>query len=96
MLRLLNERLNRPDCKMQGFVLDGFPKTPLQFDFLGEDIVPTLIIILHCEQEACIQEACIQRLENKSGKRLDKESLQKMIDRKMRRWQQIQEKLEQT
>ena len=35
MLRILNERLNRIDCKMKGFVLDGFPKTSMQFDFLG-------------------------------------------------------------
>jgi adenylate kinase len=35
MLRLLNERLARVDCRMRGYVLDGFPKTPMQFDFLG-------------------------------------------------------------
>ena len=32
MEKLSEERISKKDCKMQGFVLEGYPKTKEQFD----------------------------------------------------------------
>ncbi|CAD8094357.1 unnamed protein product [Paramecium sonneborni] len=44
---LIKERVNQTDCQMQGFVLDGYPKTEKQLESLNElNIQATLMVII--------------------------------------------------
>ncbi len=44
---LIQSRLSQVDCQMQGFVLDGYPKTPGQVAALKDSYIqPTLIVML--------------------------------------------------
>lgn len=50
--KLIEERIQKKDCKMQGFVLEGYPKDQAQFENLKSmRINPTLIVALDCPIE---------------------------------------------
>ena len=58
---LIYSRLEKSDCKMFGYVLDGFPKSYNQLQILHNlKIVPNLIIVLECPEEELKR-----RIENK-------------------------------
>lgn len=43
-------RTSQTDCNMQGYVIDGYPKTKEQLDQLDDlKINPSFIIILECD-----------------------------------------------
>ena len=47
VIDLVRERLERPDCKINGWILDGCPSTPEQIALLNENgIVPSLVVTL--------------------------------------------------
>ena len=58
---LVQKRLNQTNCKMNGWVLDGFPKTTDQARALKEfKINPTHVFILECP-DSLVYERCEQR-----------------------------------
>jgi len=45
--KLIEERIARKDCRMQGFVLEGYPKKQQQFDNLRNlKLSPTMIVAI--------------------------------------------------
>lgn len=47
---LINDRVSQVDCHLQGFVIEGYPKTDVQLDSLSSlKINPTLIVVIECD-----------------------------------------------
>jgi adenylate kinase len=45
--KLIEERIARKDCRMQGFVLEGYPKNQQQFDNLRNmKLAPTMVVAI--------------------------------------------------
>lgn len=48
IIDLVRGRLNKPDCKINGYILDGCPTTPDQINSLTQlGIIPSLVIVLN-------------------------------------------------
>lgn len=46
---LIHNRVSQVDCHLQGYVLEGFPKTDVQINSLPDlKIQPTLVVVLDC------------------------------------------------
>lgn len=55
MLGMLHERINKPDCKTKGFLLDGFPRSVKQAEFLVQhSILPDAVILLEAPDAVVI------------------------------------------
>jgi adenylate kinase len=47
VMKLISERINKLDCKINGWILDGFPHTVNQLNLLKEyNFNPSLVILL--------------------------------------------------
>lgn len=47
VIDIVRQRLNKPDCQINGWILDGCPTTPeqiIKLDDLG--IIPSLVVVL--------------------------------------------------
>jgi len=45
----------RPECRINGFILDGFPQTETQINLLKTlNIKPTLVVMLEVQKEECV------------------------------------------
>eukprot|EP00831_Metopus_contortus_P039176 TRINITY_DN3071_c0_g1_i3.p1 TRINITY_DN3071_c0_g1~~TRINITY_DN3071_c0_g1_i3.p1 ORF type:complete len:185 (+),score=37.14 TRINITY_DN3071_c0_g1_i3:176-730(+) len=52
MNELVNQRLNESDCKINGWVLEGFPKTEVQMTMLkGRKEDPSLVVVLQIDDD---------------------------------------------
>lgn len=52
MIQLVEARLNQSDCKVNGWVLEGFPKTEGQMNMLkGMKQVPSLVVVLQIDDD---------------------------------------------
>ena len=61
IIDLVKERLDRPDCKINGWILDGCPSTPEQIARLNEHgIIPSLVITLD-QSDSSVYEKIEQR-----------------------------------
>lgn len=61
VIDLVKERLERPDCKINGWILDGCPSTPEQIALLNEiGIVPSLVVTLD-QSDSSVYEKIEQR-----------------------------------
>lgn len=61
VIDLVKERLERPDCKINGWILDGCPSTPEQIALLNENgIVPSLVVTLD-QSDSSVYEKIEQR-----------------------------------
>jgi adenylate kinase len=50
--KLIEERTSKKDCKMQGFVLEGYPKNREQFENIKNmKLDPTLIVAIDAPLE---------------------------------------------
>lgn len=60
----VGKRLNQTDCLRKGWVLDGFPKTKAQAEFLRQaHLWPTRLIHLGVPEEDCVARVCRRRLD---------------------------------
>lgn len=56
IMTLLNERLSKNDCVIQGFILDGFPKNLNQIQSLEDlRIKPNFIVVLEGNEETLVE-----------------------------------------
>jgi len=54
-IRLVREQIMRPECRINGFILDGFPQTETQINLLKTlNIKPTLVVMLEVQKEECV------------------------------------------
>ena len=59
---LVEARIKQNDCKLNGWVIDGFPKTIQQITVLkAMKIKPTRVVILECDKKVC-QERILNRM----------------------------------
>ncbi len=77
---IIRARLNRVDCKLHGFVLEGFPKTYEQLQLMQEmKLEPNFVIYLDCPSEKAKQRIFSrQQLE---GKEMTAEAVQLIEER---------------
>ncbi|CAK72954.1 unnamed protein product (macronuclear) [Paramecium tetraurelia] len=66
---LIKERINQTDCQLQGYVLDGYPKTEQQMESLNElNIQPTLIVIIDAVDDVVLKRLTQRRTDPISGR----------------------------
>ena len=66
---LVRDRINQTDCKVQGYLLTGYPKTLLQLKHLEEFRVhPSLIVVLECTDSVVIDRLTKRKLDPQTGK----------------------------
>ena len=52
VIGILKARLDRADCKLHGFVLEGFPKNDSQLKLLESmRLEPNFVVVLDCSEE---------------------------------------------
>lgn len=58
--KLIEERIFKKDCRMQGFILEGYPKTKEQLENIKNmKLDPTVIISIDTPKEVCEQRSAI-------------------------------------
>lgn len=69
VIDLVNERLSKPDCRLNGWILDGCPFNLKQLQMLRElKIEPQKVIALEVSDEVVLKDLSEQRLHQASGK----------------------------
>ncbi|KAI9360335.1 adenylate kinase-domain-containing protein, partial [Zopfochytrium polystomum] len=69
MSDLVIRRLKRPDCVQKGWILEGFPNTRQDADFLAShDIVPNRVIWLDASPETCLARLAHRRYDPTTGR----------------------------
>ena len=68
ILRLVDERLRQSDCKVNGWVLDGFPETEAQVNLLRSmRVKPSLVVIFEQPVEESIRRLMNRRIDPQTG-----------------------------
>lgn len=66
---LVEARIKQSDCKLNGWVLDGFPKTIQQITVLkAMKIKPTRVIMLQCDKQICADRILKRSIDTVTGK----------------------------
>ncbi len=66
---LVKARLNMADCVEKGWLLDGFPRTPKQAEWLLESgFVATKVVLLEVPDEVLVERVAGRRLDPETGK----------------------------
>ena len=82
MEKLIEERISKKDCRMQGFVLEGYPKNKEQFDnIINMKLNPTLTVAIDTPIEV-------------SEKRCDLDP--KKFSKRYQNWKDIEEPLKES
>ena len=69
VIDLVNERLSRPDCRLNGWILDGCPFNLKQIQLLRDlKIEPQKVIALEISDETVLAELSSMKLHEASGK----------------------------
>ena len=69
VIDLVSERLSKPDCRLNGWILDGCPSNMSQIKLLQElKIEPQKVIALESSDEAVLQEMSNLMVHEQSGK----------------------------
>ena len=68
VLRLVRERITKSDCRINGWVLDGFPQTETQVNMLKSiKIVPSLVCLFEQTEEESINRLSARRVDPQTG-----------------------------
>ncbi len=68
MLRLVDARLRQSDCRVNGWVLDGFPQSEAQVNLLrAMRVKPSLVVLLEQSQDESIRRLGNRRLDPRTG-----------------------------
>lgn len=68
VIAIVEKRLKESDWYVNGWVMDGFPKTVEQVSLLTQmKIIPTKVVILEWRQEVCIERLSLKRIDPVSG-----------------------------
>lgn len=77
---IVKGRINRADCKLHGFVLEGFPKTEVQVGLMDEiKLEPNFVISIECSSDLA-KERIVKRYEAQ-GKKVSAEEMQSIEER---------------
>lgn len=81
MIPIVNSRVQQTDCQMQGFVLDGFPKTQNQIKALEDlKIKPNLILALETTNELMFERVSYRKIDPLTGEIYDTNHLPPKMD----------------
>jgi len=65
---LVGSRLRQADCLRKGWVLDGFPNTPSQAEFLKKaHLWPSRVVHLSISESVCLQRLSVRRIDPVTG-----------------------------
>ena len=68
VMSLVDERLDRSDCRVNGWVLDGFPKTPEQLQLFDDNNKkPSHVIVLNLGDSVVYERLEHRRLDRETG-----------------------------
>lgn len=68
VISLVEHRLKESGWYVNGWLMEGFPKTVEQVSLLTQmKIMPTKVVILECKQEVCIERLNMKRIDPISG-----------------------------
>jgi len=68
IIDMILDRINLPDCKAKGYLLDGFPRSPAQAQVLIEKgIIPDSVILLEAPDQVVIDRISGRRLDPQTG-----------------------------
>lgn len=82
-IRIVRDRITQADCRVNGFVLDGFPQSESQINLLKSlNIKPTLACTFDLHQDDCVQRLKDKRVDPLTGEyfNLDVANLQPNTD----------------
>lgn len=66
---LIRKRITQPDCRVNGFILDGYPQTETQINLMKSlNIKPTLVVSLDVPKDECMSRLSKRRLDPVSGR----------------------------
>ena len=69
---LIEQRLKQTDCKVNGWILDGFPQTEEQINLLKSmKIKPSLVCVFEQPEKACIDRLSHRRVDTQTGDVVD-------------------------
>jgi len=81
MIPIVNSRVQQTDCQMQGFVLDGFPKTLNQIKALDDlKIKPNVILALETTNELMFERVSFRKIDPITGETFDTNNLPEKMD----------------
>ena len=65
---LIEKRMKQSDCKVNGWIMEGFPYSRSQINLLKAlKIKPSLVIILNCDEETCVRHRTNVRVDPQTG-----------------------------
>ena len=65
---IIERRLSQTDCKVNGWVMDGFPKTLQQVTLLKTlKVKPSRVILLECSQDTSVERLRERRIDPTTG-----------------------------
>ena len=71
VLKLLEDRLYKSDCMINGWILTGFPKTKQQLNFLDSmrpEIKPSLLVLIQMDENLIYEKAEKLKLDPRTGR----------------------------
>ena len=69
VLPIMKKRLTKTDCKLNGWVLDGFPNSTAQINLLKTlNAKPSMAVMLECDNDKCIGRIKERRYDPHTGK----------------------------
>ena len=67
-IEVLKKRISAPDCKVNGWILDGFPKTEDQIKFLkNANLSPSLVLILQVDDNVSFERLAGRKIDPETG-----------------------------
>ncbi|DAZ99118.1 TPA: hypothetical protein N0F65_008423 [Lagenidium giganteum] len=102
ILTMILDRLNAEDCRKRGWVLDGFPRTPVQArSMIIEHIIPDLVVTLDLSEGEALKRVAGRRLDPVTNKMYDIAShppppgaiLERLVQRPADREEQIRQRM---
>lgn len=91
IISLVNDRIQQRDCKMKGFILDGFPKNMNQLYSLEDmRVQPTMVVILEGNEAECLERVQDQTIQGVPQPSRTKEVLQA----KLANWREMLKQFE--
>ena len=68
IIGLLHSRINQTDCLLQGYVIDGFPKTEGQIKSVHEQkINPSFVFLMDIEDRVCKERLRSKKIDPVTG-----------------------------
>ena len=78
---LVSQRLAQPDVSARSVIIDGFPRTVGQVDFLRRAGIPVdIVVVLHCDKESLINRISNRRIDPKTKRLYSLHSLPAGVD----------------